>query len=210
VAFEGCRRLPVEIKQGRARLLFRMRGWVLLDLCLLWAFATVASHTPPDRLPDLPVDGKVLHVVGFVGLSCLFMLTLTAYGHKGLRRDLVTLLVMSAYAAFDEGTQPYFHRHGCASDWLLDTASAAGGLAIFQGLWALAGLVVRRERKSQDAQRKARRYLDAQGLSVFGLDHASHALSIQERPAKRAGVTAAPFPACQRDASPAPGSTADR
>jgi VanZ family protein len=188
VTFKACRRLPVDIKKRPAGLLFRMRGWILLDLCLLWIFAAVASHTPPDSLSHLPVDGKVLHVVGFVGLASMFMLTLTAYGHRGLRRGLIALLVMSAYAAFDEGVQPYFHRHGCMSDWLLDTASAAVGLAVFYGIWALAGLLVQRERVSRESQRKARRYVDAQGLAAsLGLDHALHNSS-RQRPARTAVV----------------------
>jgi VanZ family protein len=189
VIFEACRRLPVGIKKGPTGLLFRMRGWILVDLCLLWCFATVASLTPPDRLPVLPVDGKLLHVVGFIGLASLFMLTLTAYGHRGLRRGIVTLLVMSAYGALDEGTQPYFHRHGCVSDWLLDTVSAAAGLAMFYGLWALAELLARRMRLSRDMQRKAQRYVDAQGrAAASGMAHALHADSGRRRPKRQVAV----------------------
>jgi VanZ family protein len=172
----------MDIRKRPAGLLFRMRGWILVDLCLWWGFASVASITPPDRLPELPVDGKLLHVVGFIGLASLFMLTLTAYGHRGLRRGLVTLLVMSAYGALDEGTQPYFHRHGCVSDWLLDTVSAAAGLAVFYGLWALAELLAQRMRLSREAQRKAQRYVDAQGdAAACGLAHALHADSGRQR-----------------------------
>jgi VanZ family protein len=140
--------------------LFKLRRCLLVVLVLLWVAAVIASHIPQEDLPELPTNGKNLHVLGFFGLASILALLLTTHGQKGWRRDLLVLLVMTAYAAFDEGTQPYFHRHGCLSDWLLDTASAAFALVVFEVTAFLLRRLLRRVEKARDVQRRIKAYLD--------------------------------------------------
>ncbi len=144
----------------RRGVLFRLRRSFLIGLIMLWAAALVASHTPPQRLPELPMDGKVLHVLGYFGLASVFLLALASYGTRWWVRNLVVLLAMVAYAALDEGTQPYFHRHGCMSDVMLDTCSAALALVTWLAfIYPLKSLACRVERWEQ-MERKVTKYLD--------------------------------------------------
>ena len=142
-------------------LLFRLRRWILLAMVLMWALAITASHIPPEYLPQLPTSGKIFHILGFFALAGMFWLLLAAHGVSGARRDILVLLVMSAYAAFDEATQPYFHRNGRVSDWLLDAFSAALAVGFLRALAVPFALIVERVRLWRDTQRKIRRYLDA-------------------------------------------------
>jgi VanZ family protein len=144
-----------------ARLLFRFRRWIVAVLIPLWLAAVTASHIPQEHLPPLPVNGKILHFLGFFGLATLFVLALAAYGKGALRRNLWALLVLSAYAAFDEGTQPYFHRHGCVSDWVLDTSSATLALVLWQAMLLAVKLLVKHTHRARQAQLKINSYLDA-------------------------------------------------
>jgi VanZ family protein len=143
------------------RLLFRFRRWIVAVLIPLWIAAVIASHIPQENLPELPTNGKILHFLGFFGLSTLMVLALAAYGKGALKRNLWTLLIFAAYAAFDEGTQPYFHRHGCVSDWVLDTSSAALALIVWQAMLLAVKLLVDRTHRAREMQRKIHSYLDA-------------------------------------------------
>ena len=150
----------LDLVAGCGRLLFRFRRWVVAVLVLLWIAAVIASHIPDENLPPLPVDGKILHVLGFFTLATLLDLVLGSYGMRSLRRNLWALLVLSAYAAFDEGTQPYFHRHGCVSDWLLDTASAAMALIIWQAMLLIVTALAKHVHRAREMQRKIDAYLN--------------------------------------------------
>lgn len=143
------------------QLLFRFRRWIVAVLVPLWIAAVIASHIPQENLPTLPTDGKVLHVLGFFGLATLLVLALAAHGKGAVQRNLWTLLIFAAYAAFDEGTQPYFRRHGCVSDWILDTSSAALALIVWQAMLLAVKLLVERTHRAREMQQKVNTYLDA-------------------------------------------------
>jgi hypothetical protein len=49
-------------------------------LILAWLAAFTATHIPPDRLPALGISGKVLHLVGYAGLSSLLWIVLIFRG----------------------------------------------------------------------------------------------------------------------------------
>lgn len=151
-----------------ARSLFRFRWWIVASLIVLWIAAAIASHIPEENLPTLPTNGKVLHVLGFLTLATLLQLALGSYGISPLRRNLWVLVVFSAYAALDEGTQPYFHRHGCASDWLLDTASAALSLLVWEAILLGLKLLVERRQRAQHMRRRIDAYLNAHHQQVGG------------------------------------------
>lgn len=143
-----------------AGLLFRFRRWIVAGLVLLWLAAVTASHIPQENLPPLPVDGKILHILGFFGLATVFELALGVYGMRALRRNIVVLLALCAYAAFDEGTQPYFHRHGCVSDVLLDISSAAVALVVWQAMLLALTLLAGHMHHARQMQRKINSYLN--------------------------------------------------
>lgn len=148
-------------EQRPGAVLFRLRRWILLCLVLSSVAAVVASHSPQENLPELPLNGKILHVLGFLGLSSLMALLLAAYGKTSLWHGLLVLLIMTIYAACDEGTQPYFHRQGSVWDWLLDTAAAAGALVLWHGCAFLLRAITWRMRRQRKSRRQARRYLEA-------------------------------------------------
>lgn len=153
---------PRRFKPPRARsrrLLFRLRGWILAGLIVLWIAAAVATHLRPQDLPNLPANPKLLHALGYFVLGGMFTLVLTAFGRSGWRRDLLVLAVMTTYAAFDEGTQPLFHRHGQVADWLLDSVSAAAALVAWNSVAVPTGWVSRRIVRQRESQRKIQRYL---------------------------------------------------
>jgi len=145
-----------------------MRRWLLLALILFWVAAVIASHTPQDRLPELPANGKVLHVVGFFGLATILSLVLATYGKTGWRQDVLVLLVMTAYAALDEGTQPFFHRNGCVADVILDASASMLALMTWCfASWVLRALI-RRRKRWQEVQRKIQRYFDSDAMLPLG------------------------------------------
>ncbi len=116
-------------------LLARHRRPLLAVLVLLWLAAATASHVPVSRLPSLEVSDKTEHVVGFLALAGMFILTLTAYGFRRPQRVLATILVLPLYAALDEWTQPWFGR-GCElNDWFADLCGTAGAIIAWEVLY---------------------------------------------------------------------------
>ena len=60
----------------------------------------------------------------------LFWLTLTLYGRGGIARLLLVALVLSAYAAIDELTQPWFRRTADLEDWMVDSVGIVIALSV--------------------------------------------------------------------------------
>ena len=104
---------------------------------ILWLSAFVITHLPRSRLPGVPAGDKVLHAVGFFGLTGAFVLTLSLRGVRRRRRVVVAALAMVAYAAFDEITQPLFNRHAAWSDWMADILGAAAAIAAVELMLAV-------------------------------------------------------------------------
>ena len=113
---------------GLSGRLHRFRRWILLACVVAWAGALTATHIPAPSMPQLGVGDSNLHFVGFFGLAGAFWLTLAAYGRRTPARVLLLLLVMPAYAAFDELTQPYFQRTADIQDWKWDVIGTAVAL----------------------------------------------------------------------------------
>ncbi len=97
--------------------------YALLATCVLaWAGAFVATHLPPSDIPPLPTSDKVLHMVGYGGLTTLLVLSLASFGRSRSTRILLAMGILLAYGAFDELTQPAFSRDADFYDWLADGA----------------------------------------------------------------------------------------
>ena len=105
---------------------------ILMCVCVgLWIGAAVATHIPPSGpLPAGP--DLALHGGGFLTLTCVFWLTLRAYGHPRRRRVRWVLLVMPVYSGLDELTQPWFGRDAAWADWAADLVGASLALIVLE------------------------------------------------------------------------------
>lgn len=102
----------------------RRRRTVGIVCAALWLAALVATHLPPQDVPNIHASDKVLHGIGFFVLGCMFWLVLRARGSGGALRVLGTLAVLMLYAGFDEITQPLFDRSAEWGDWNTDCLGA--------------------------------------------------------------------------------------
>ncbi len=120
------------------QLLPRLRIPLLVMLVVLWAAALTATHLPPKDVPEVGVSDKVEHVVGFLGLAGIFIVTLTASGVSLPARVTLTMVIMPIYAALDELTQPPFGRECDIYDWTADlcgTLTAILAWEVFLAIW---------------------------------------------------------------------------
>jgi VanZ family protein len=125
--------------QSNNPLLYRYRKAILVIFILMWIGAFTATHIPNSAIPQMIHDlGHILlHIVGFLGLSTWFILTLVAFNVSPLRRILVVLLTMTIYAAIDEYTQQFFGRGTSLLEWFVDTCAAAVALVIWESIFCL-------------------------------------------------------------------------
>jgi len=96
---------------------------------VLWALAFTATHVPPSDLGSVTVSDRVLHVIGYAGLTFWIGLAMVATGAAPRRRVVGIALVLAAYGVFDELTQPIFGRTASIHDWLADLVGLVVGLA---------------------------------------------------------------------------------
>jgi VanZ family protein len=104
----------------------------------MWIGAFTATHIPNSSIPQVIHDlgHFVLHVIGFLGLSSWFILTLVAFNTgPTLRRILVVLLIMTIYAAIDEYTQQFFGRGTSLQEWFIDTVATIVALVIWESIF---------------------------------------------------------------------------
>jgi VanZ family protein len=113
-----------------------------LLLALVWAGAFALTHIPAKRMPRTHVSDKTLHVVGYAGLTGLFLPVLAMRGATRGRQLLIAALALPLYAAVDELTQPLVNRHGSLTDWFCDVL----GVAVGMGLYLCAAEILARRR----------------------------------------------------------------
>ena len=125
----------------------RSSRWAWTVACAaVWVTAFTATHIPAEQLRNLPVESdKTLHFLGYLLLGLLFLGAISSRGRRGARRALTLLVVMTAYAAFDECTQPLVNRFAAWGDAWADILGAIAALGVWQGV---AGLR-RRTRRSR-------------------------------------------------------------
>ncbi len=121
------------------QLLYRHRKLILVIFILMWIGAFTATHVPYNTIPREIRDlgHFALHVLGFLGLSSWFILTLAAFNFSSLRRIVVVLLIMTIYGAIDEYTQQFFGRSTSFSEWLIDTGATIVALVIWESVFWL-------------------------------------------------------------------------
>lgn len=98
---------------------------VLVFFFLTWLCAFGATHIPAAEMPKLPTNDKTLHVIGYAGLTAIFLLALKSYKVGFYTSILAAILIFPAYGAIDEITQPFVNRYASFDDWLADIAGVA-------------------------------------------------------------------------------------
>ena len=107
-------------------------------MAVSWIAAFVATHIPKQHLPrGIHVGDKMLHAAGYFLLGGLLLLTRSAWGATWPRRAAWVVLVLAAYAAFDEITQPLVNRAAAVGDWLADTGGALAAVVLGEAILAL-------------------------------------------------------------------------
>src|SRR3954467_1216517 len=105
-----------------------LRRLVIVALVLCWAFALAMTHLPHPPPLGPPVSDKLIHFLAYGLLSGLLFLAVWMSRPNLRWLPAGGLGVVVVYAAFDEITQPLFHRDCEFGDWLAD--SAAGVIAV--------------------------------------------------------------------------------
>jgi len=105
-----------------------LRRLILAVLVLYWGFALTMTHIPHPPPIGPQVSDKLIHFLAYGLLSGLLFLALWMSRPNMRWLPLIVLGIVWAYAAFDELTQPLFHRDCEFGDWLAD--SAAGVIAV--------------------------------------------------------------------------------
>lgn len=124
-------------RSGPRRLLRPARLALALFL-IAWLGAFVATHIPARSIPQVHASDKVLHATGFFILGGLLLLALAIRGARRWRRDLAALVLLAAYAAFDELTQPLVGRTAALGDWLADVTGLVAALIVGEMIAAIA------------------------------------------------------------------------
>lgn len=112
-------------------------------LAVYWISLFCGTHIPRLPLPShFNLIDKVCHFAAFAVLALLATLACATRRRDAGVLDWRTLrnllLVIAAYGAFDEMTQPLVGRSRELLDWLADVMGALVGTAIFAGLWSVA------------------------------------------------------------------------
>jgi VanZ family protein len=113
--------------------------WRFIIWLLYWVAAAIATHLPRGsvpkdafRLPDWLLHGGTFFVLG----ALTAWVVLGGFGARSLdrrfaiRRLAIWCVILAAYAAIDEITQPLVGRTAELSDWAADLLGASLGLAV--------------------------------------------------------------------------------
>jgi VanZ family protein len=107
-----------------------LRRFIQVALVLYWIFALTMTHIPhPPPMGPVTSD-KVAHFLGYGMLTGLLFLALWFSRPNMPYLPLIVLGIVMAYGAFDELTQPFFHRDAEFADWLADSAAAVVAVTI--------------------------------------------------------------------------------
>lgn len=99
-------------------------GLIRAALVVYWIGLFAATHVPTAPQVDVPGGDKTIHIVGY-GILALLLGVVVPRPFPVVR----VLVLLAAYAAFDELTQPLVGRKCDLNDWLADVGGSALGLA---------------------------------------------------------------------------------
>jgi len=124
----------------------RLRRPAAIACAIVWISAFVATHLPSEQVIGLNLSDVLLHVLGYIGLTTAFYLSLVVWGVNRLLRWMLVPVVMGIYGAFDELTQPFFGRQAAWSDYLANLAGMLLAVAAAECILALARLIGQADR----------------------------------------------------------------
>ena len=106
----------------------------VISICLVvyWGMLFLGTHLPYDSLHHgVRINDKILHFIGFTGLS--FLLAPVWMGrHPSAGRLLSVLVVLATYGAVDEWTQAFVPGRNCDFwDWCADVGGAIAGMMVY-------------------------------------------------------------------------------
>jgi VanZ family protein len=95
-----------------------------------WIGILTLTHLPPDDLPSIHAPDKLAHFLAYWGLSMALGVLGLIFWPKWRLLPLIIIPIVAAYGAFDEITQPMFHRDAELNDWFADCTGAAIAMLI--------------------------------------------------------------------------------
>jgi len=117
----------------------RFRGLLWLLTVAYWLLLLTLTHLPPSHLPETHLSDKFEHFTAYAVLAGLVHLCQWPGRKSLLAVSIGTILILFAYGAFDELTQPFFHRTCSIYDWYADAAGTLTAVAAM----SLAGKLAR-------------------------------------------------------------------
>ncbi|MDR3610846.1 MAG: VanZ family protein [Ignavibacteriaceae bacterium] len=107
---------------------------VYLPLVLYWLLILTLTSLPGYDVPDVKINDKIEHLMAFGGLGFLLNLSLRIQNKFTLIKKhpaISTILIVSAYAAFDELHQLFIPERTCdILDWTADTIGVIIGVIL--------------------------------------------------------------------------------
>jgi VanZ family protein len=107
---------------------------VYLPLVLYWLLILTLTSLPGYDVPDVKINDKIEHLMAFGGLGFLLNLSLRIQNKFTLIKKhpaISTILIVSAYAAFDELHQLFIPGRTCdILDWTADTIGVIIGVIL--------------------------------------------------------------------------------
>ena len=110
-----------------------------------WIALFAGTHYPRPPRSSTGHEDKLLHLAAFAGLAVLICLAARVRGRRRLGFYLKLLLVLAAYGAIDERSQPWVGRTCSLGDWIADVAGAVLGVLVFAGFDAALARTRRQE-----------------------------------------------------------------
>ncbi len=106
---------------------------------LTWLAAFAATHMPAENIPTTPGGPAAMHLIGYFGLTVMFVATLAAHRVRRGRRILSAAIVLPVYGLVDEWTQSFVGRDADVVDCLVDVAGALLAVVLVELILAARG-----------------------------------------------------------------------
>jgi len=103
-----------------------------MPLIFYWLLILTLTSLPGNEMPDFKINDKIEHFLAFGGLGFLLFLSLRVQDKFSWFKKLpwlFTILIVAAYAAFDELHQLFIPGRSCdIKDWIADMIGVTIGV----------------------------------------------------------------------------------
>ena len=112
------------------------RPWFALPVWTIsiafWIACVFMTHMPrPPSFTDVIVSDKIKHFCGYGTLATLIYFSLWIRGWGRWTLPIIVLVILAAYGALDEITQPPFGRTCDLYDWYADMCGVTAAMIIW-------------------------------------------------------------------------------